>query len=50
MAGLIVLLNGCLDMTNFILGKYSYILYYLGLSMYPRMLFTVNSLIVIFRK
>lgn len=41
MAGIIVLMHGCLDMTNMILSKYSYLLYYLGLSMYPRMLFTV---------
>lgn len=41
MAGIIIVMHSCLDMNNIILGKYSYLLYYLGLSMYPRMLFTV---------
>ena len=49
MAGIIIVMNSCLDMTNIMLGKYSYLLYYLGLSMYPRMLFTVNYYINIYK-
>jgi 26S proteasome regulatory subunit N1 len=30
-------------MTHFIVGKYHYFLYYLTLSIYPRMLITVNE-------
>lgn len=41
MAGIVIAMHSCLDMNNIILGKYSYLLYSLGLSMYPRMLFTV---------
>jgi len=41
MAGIIIVMHCCLDMSNILLGKYAYLLYYLGLSMYPRMLFTV---------
>lgn len=41
MAGIIIVMHSCLDMNNIIIGKYSYLLYCLGLSMYPRMLFTV---------
>jgi len=42
MAGIIIVMHSCLDMSNILLGKYAYLLYYLGLSMYPRMLFTVG--------
>jgi len=43
MAGIVTLLHSCLDMTNIIAGKYHYMTYYLALSMYPRMLFTVDE-------
>jgi len=43
MAGLIVLAHSALDMANIIHGKYHWTLFYLGLSMYPRMLFTLDD-------
>ena len=42
LAGLITVLYTCTDMPTFLVGKYHYFLYYLVLSMYPRMLITVN--------
>ena len=45
MAGIVIVMHCCLDMNNIFLGKYSYLLYYLGLSMYPRMFFTVILLL-----
>lgn len=41
LAGLITMLYTCTDMKTFLCGKYHYFLYYLVLSMYPRMLITV---------
>jgi 26S proteasome regulatory subunit N1 len=43
LAGLITVLYACTDMDNFICGNYHYFLYYLVLSMYPRMLVTLNE-------
>lgn len=43
MAGIVVLMHGCLDISNLILGKNHTLLFYLGLAMYPRMLFTLDS-------
>lgn len=41
LAGLITMIYTCTDMKTFLCGKYHYFLYYLVLSMYPRMLITV---------
>ena len=46
MAGIIIFLNSCLDIENLILGKFHYLIFYLVLAIYPRMLFTVNFLII----
>jgi len=43
LAGLITVLYAATDMDTFFCGKYHYFLYYLVLSMYPRMLVTVNE-------
>lgn len=43
LAGLITLLYAATDMETFICGKYHYFLYYLVLSMYPRMCVTLND-------
>lgn len=43
LAGIITLLYSATDMDTFICGKYHYFLYYLVLSMYPRMLVTLND-------
>ena len=43
LAGLITVLYAATDMDTFICGKYHYFLYYLVLSMYPRMLVTLNE-------
>lgn len=42
LAGLLTVLYTCTDMKTFLVGKYHYFLYYLVLSMYPRMLITVS--------
>jgi len=42
LAGLLTVLYACTDMKTFIVGKYHYILFYLTLSIYPRMLITVS--------
>mmetsp|Transcript_4647 Transcript_4647/g.7880 ORF Transcript_4647/g.7880 Transcript_4647/m.7880 type:complete len:147 (+) Transcript_4647:2235-2675(+) len=42
-AGLITVLYAATDMDTFLCGKYHYFLYYLVLSMYPRMLITLNE-------
>ena len=42
LAGLLTVLYTCTDMKGFICGKYHYFLYYLTLSIYPRMLITVS--------
>jgi 26S proteasome regulatory subunit N1 len=43
MAGIFTMLCSCLDMENIILGKYHYMMYYLGISLYPKMLFTLDE-------
>lgn len=43
LAGLITVIYACTDMKTFITGNYHYFLYYLVLSMYPRMLITLNE-------
>ena len=43
LAGLITVLYAATDMDTFLCGKYHYFLYYLVLSMYPRMLVTLNE-------
>jgi 26S proteasome regulatory subunit N1 len=43
LAGLITVLYAATDMETFFCGKYHYFLYYLVLSMYPRMLVTLND-------
>lgn len=43
LAGLITMIYTCTDMKTFLVGKYHYFLYYLVLSMYPRMLITLNE-------
>ena len=43
LAGLITVLYATTDMDTFICGKYHYFLYFLVLSMYPRMLVTLND-------
>lgn len=42
LAGLIVVLYACTDMKALIAGNHHYLLYYLVLSIYPRMLITVS--------
>lgn len=42
LAGLLTVLYSATDMKTFINGKYHYFLYYLVLSIYPRMLITVT--------
>jgi len=42
-SGLVVFMNSCMDMEHIINGKYHYTMYYLSLSLYPRMFFTVND-------
>lgn len=44
LAGLLTVLYAATDIKTFIAGKYHYILYYLTLSIYPRMLITVSNL------
>lgn len=44
MAGIITVIHSALDMKNIILDKYHYNLFYLALSIYPKMLFTVINL------
>ena len=43
LAGLMTVLYAATDMDTFLCGKYHYFLYYLVLSMYPRMLVTLNE-------
>lgn len=43
LAGLLIVLITCTDMKTFLVGKYHYFLYYLTLSIYPRMLITLNE-------
>jgi len=48
MGGVLAVMHSFLDLPNIIHGKYHFVLYYLGLSMYPRMLFTVSFAAPIF--
>lgn len=43
LAGLLTVLMTATDMKTFMCGKYHYFLYYLTLSIYPRMLITLNE-------
>jgi len=43
LAGIITVLYAATDMETFLCGKYHYLLYYLVLSMYPRMCVTLNE-------
>jgi len=43
LAGLLTVLYAATDMKTFLAGKYHYFLYYLVLSMYPRMMITLNE-------
>ncbi len=43
LAGLITVLYAATDIDTFLCGKYHYFLYYLVLSMYPRMMVTLNE-------
>jgi 26S proteasome regulatory subunit N1 len=43
MAGIFILTHAALDVQNIFHGKYHYMLYYLSLSIYPRMLYLVSS-------
>ena len=47
LAGLLTVLYTCTDMKTFIAGKYHYFLFYLTLSIYPRMLITVSRSILL---
>lgn len=42
LAGLVTVIYACTDMKTFLAGNHHYFLYYLVLSMYPRMLITVR--------
>lgn len=43
MAGIITVIHSCLDMKNIILEAHHYMLFFLSLSIYPRMLFTLTD-------
>jgi len=43
LAGLLTVLYSCTDMKTFLAGKYHYFLLYLVLTIYPRMLVTLNE-------
>jgi 26S proteasome regulatory subunit N1 len=43
LAGLLTVLMTCTDMKTFLVGQYHYFLFYLTLSIYPRMLITLNE-------
>jgi 26S proteasome regulatory subunit N1 len=43
LAGLVTVLYSATDMKTFFVGKFHYFLYYLVLSIYPRMLITVYN-------
>lgn len=43
MAGIFILTHAALDIQNIFHGKYHYMMYYLSLSIYPRMLYLVDS-------
>jgi 26S proteasome regulatory subunit N1 len=46
LAGLLTVVYSFTDMKTFLVGKYHHFLYYLVLSMYPRMLITVSSTLI----
>ena len=43
LAGIITIIHSAMDMKNILTDKYSFLLYYLSLSMYPRMAFIVDE-------
>jgi len=43
MAGIIIFMHSALDVKNILCGKYHFMHFYLALSMYPRMFFTVDE-------
>jgi len=43
MAGIVTFIHACLDTSNILCDKYHYLFYHLALSMYPRMMFTVDE-------
>lgn len=43
MAGILIIMNSCLKMSDLIYGKYHYNLFYLALSIYPKMMFCLNE-------
>lgn len=43
LAGILVLMHACIDIKGTILDKYHYLLFYLGVSMNPRYMLTINS-------
>lgn len=43
LAGIITVLYTCIDLKTFLLGKHHYFVYYLIMSVYPRMLITLNE-------
>ena len=46
-AGILTTLYAATDMKTFFNGKYHYFLYYLVLSIYPRMLISVSHILVL---
>lgn len=46
MAGIVVFLTAMQNMKDYIWGKYHFFTFYLGLSMYPKMLFTVTIFLI----
>lgn len=46
-AGILTTLYAATDMKTFFNGKYHYFLYYLVLSIYPRMLITVSHIFIL---
>ena len=47
LAGLLTVLYTATEMKTFLVGKYHYFLYYLVLSIYPRMMIAVRSNLLI---
>jgi len=43
LAGIVTVLYTCTELKTFLLGRHHYFLYYLVLSIYPRMLITVSK-------
>jgi len=40
-SGMMTVMHACLDISNILAGKYHYMLYFLSLAMYPRLMQTV---------